>query len=408
MKQPIYILLILCLALSSCGMTDVWKDWENEGTMSEDRLRPSEVKALLCGADAWKMTYEGTTFYFQFTAGGSVTSDADETMFLQEPVESNYYLDYEGERAVLLTVVGNGMLQYLSENSESTWVITEYAASQITAHGQENGLPMILTPATTADLEQAQEAKRQARIAYYMDRAVEELKTDYAKGLFRSTSGELLGFYTLACDDDENWTATVTAMQNRTLAPAREYALTLRSDEEKTSLTFDESITLEGIRVDAFQYGYDDGTLGTSSESVRIGSYTDKRANYVSGWTTHQIDWNYICAAFADIPSVQIEFDDRSPRNIVVCPGSSSEGQWHYVFFELTAEIDADSDLIYLNFTRTDQPFGGYGNDVALVQGIYQPILDFCFADGGVYMYEDADGYVYVIDPVSGNWIRMR
>ena len=408
MKRPIYIILTLCLALSSCGMTDVWKDWENEGTMSEDRLRPSEVKALLCSGDGWKMTYEGTTFYFQFTTGGNVTSDSDETMFLQEPVETNYYLDFQGERAVLLTIVGNGMLQYLSENAESTWVITEYSATQITAHGQEYGLDVTLTPATSADLEQAQEAKRQARIAYYMERAVEELKTTYVKGLFRNASGELLGYYTLTCDDNEQWTATVTAMQNRTLSSAKEYSMTLSSDEEKTSLTFDESITLEGIRIDALQYGYDDGTLGTSAESVRIGSYTDKRNNYISGWVTHQLDWNYICAAFSSIPSVQIELDDRSPRNVVVCPGSSSDGQWHYVFFEISTQMDDTSDLIYLTNTKTDLPFGGYGNDVALVQGIYQPILDLCFSEGGVYMYEDTDGYVYVIDPVSGNWIRMR
>lgn len=376
--------------------------------MSEDRLRPSEVKALLCGADGWQMDYEGTTFYFQFTEGWNVTSDADESMFLQEPVETDYYLDYEGENAVLLTIVGNGMLQYLSGNAESTWVITEYSTTQITAHGQEYGLDVTLTPVTTADLEQAQEAKRQARITYYRERAVEELKTIYTKGLFRNASGELLGYYTLTCDDNENWTATVTAMQNRTLSPAQEYSLTLSSDEEKTSLTFDESITLEGIRVDALQYGYDNGTLGTSAESVRIGSYTDKRDNYISGWSTHQLDWNYICAAFSTIPSVQIELDDRSPRNVVICPGSSSDGQWHYVFFELTTQKNDTSDLIYLTNTRTDLPFGGYGNDVALAQGIYQPILDLCFAEGGVYMYEDTDGYVYIIDPLSGNWIRTR
>ena len=138
MKQPIYIILTLCLALSSCGMTDVWKDWENEGTMSEDRLRPSEVKALLCSGDGWKMTYEGTTFFFQFTEGWNVTSDTDETM-LQSAVETDYYLDYEGEDRVLLTIVGNGMLQYLSENTESTLVITSYSDSEIRATGQENG-----------------------------------------------------------------------------------------------------------------------------------------------------------------------------------------------------------------------------------------------------------------------------
>ena len=52
MKKLIYIMLSLCcLVFYSCGMTEPWKDWEHEGDMSADRLRPSEVKELLCAAD---------------------------------------------------------------------------------------------------------------------------------------------------------------------------------------------------------------------------------------------------------------------------------------------------------------------------------------------------------------------
>lgn len=54
MKKLIYIMLSLCcLVFYSCGMTEPWKDWEHEGDMSADRLRPSEVKELLCAADGW-------------------------------------------------------------------------------------------------------------------------------------------------------------------------------------------------------------------------------------------------------------------------------------------------------------------------------------------------------------------
>ena len=72
MKKLIYIMLSLCcLVFYSCGMTEPWKDWEHEGDMSADRLRPSEVKELLCAADGWKMIYQGVTFYFQFDEEGS-------------------------------------------------------------------------------------------------------------------------------------------------------------------------------------------------------------------------------------------------------------------------------------------------------------------------------------------------
>ncbi len=51
MKKLIYIMLSLCcLVFYSCGMTEPWKDWEHEGDMSADRLRPSEVKrTTVCG-----------------------------------------------------------------------------------------------------------------------------------------------------------------------------------------------------------------------------------------------------------------------------------------------------------------------------------------------------------------------
>ena len=47
---------------------------------------------------------------------------------------------------MLLTLLNGGMLQYLNENSETTFVITGYSDSQITAVGQTHGKEMILTP----------------------------------------------------------------------------------------------------------------------------------------------------------------------------------------------------------------------------------------------------------------------
>ena len=51
MKKLIYIMLSLCcLVFYSCGMTEPWKDWEHEGDMSADRLRPFRGKrTTVCG-----------------------------------------------------------------------------------------------------------------------------------------------------------------------------------------------------------------------------------------------------------------------------------------------------------------------------------------------------------------------
>ena len=100
MKKLIYIMLSLCcLIFYSCGMTEPWKDWEHEGDMSADRLRPLEVKELLCAADGWKMIYQGVTFYFQFDEEGNVASDSDETL-LKNEVGTDYSLDFQGEKVV--------------------------------------------------------------------------------------------------------------------------------------------------------------------------------------------------------------------------------------------------------------------------------------------------------------------
>ena len=80
MKKIRYTLLASCLfALCGCGTTDVWKDWEDQGTMNEEtRLRPSEVKKLLCAADGWKLSYEGVDFYLQFDENGNVITNTNE------------------------------------------------------------------------------------------------------------------------------------------------------------------------------------------------------------------------------------------------------------------------------------------------------------------------------------------
>lgn len=60
------------------------------------------------------MIYQGVTFYFQFDEEGNVASDSDETL-LKNEVGTDYSLDFQGEKAVLLTLLNGGMLQYLNE-----------------------------------------------------------------------------------------------------------------------------------------------------------------------------------------------------------------------------------------------------------------------------------------------------
>lgn len=60
------LMMSFCAVLAGCGMTDPWEEWSDEGQFPEDRMVPSEVKAALCAADGWKMTYNNVNFYYAF------------------------------------------------------------------------------------------------------------------------------------------------------------------------------------------------------------------------------------------------------------------------------------------------------------------------------------------------------
>lgn len=411
MKKLTYIMLSLCcFALYSCGMTEPWKDWENEGNMSEDRLRPSEVKELLCTAGGWKMTYEGVTFYFQFAEGGAVTSDSDESL-LKNAVETEYSLDFQGEKIVLLTLQNGGMLQYLEENQENTYIITGYSDSQITATGQVTGKSLILNSVTSTDMQQAKERKRLAIIAYNKAQSMEILKTKLSNGLIRkSATNQFVAHYAMSCDDNNSWKIKISYLDGKVLKHT-EYPMTINTaDDEKATLGID-GLIVNGITVRALYYKYDTGDLSTDNSTLKVdlNKSSDVLKMYTSSWKTHIVDRNYISDKLSGLLT-QIEFDDRSPRNIIVCPGSTSAGQWHYVGFVINPTANDVTGCVYLANTGINYILGNYGDDAGLVRSIptYAAFLNLCFSDKGIWMYEDSDSYLYVISPVSDEWFRMK
>lgn len=411
MKKLTYIMLSLCcFALYSCGMTEPWKDWENEGNMSEDRLRPSEVKDLLCTAGGWKMAYEGVTFYFQFSEDGAVTSDSDESL-LKNAVGTDYSLDFQGEKVVLLTLQNGGMLQYLEENQENTFVITGYSDSQITATGQVNGKTMILNSVTTADLQQAKERKRLAIIAYNKAQSMELLKTDLSNGVLRNVStNKFVAHYSISCNDGENWMIKISSLDGKVLKHT-EYDMAINTDDDVKATLSINGLTINGMAVNALYYKYDTGDLSTDNSTLKVdlNKSSDMLKTYTSSWKTHIVDRDYISGKLTGLLT-QIEFDDRSPRNIIVCPGSTSAGQWHYVGFVINSTSNDTTGCVYFANTGINYILGSYGDDAGVVRSIpsYSAFLNFCFSENGFWMYEDSDSYIYVISPVSDEWFRMK
>ena len=184
-------------------------------------------------------------------------------------------------------------------------------------------------------------------------------------------------------------------------------------NDENAILSIDGGLTVGGASIAAIYYGYETGAMSTSNAGVAVDSSTSSEMvdMYNNSWKTHVVDRSSICEAFADLNTAQLEFDDRTPRNIVVCPGSSSEGDWSndYVLFNISARADNNTGRIYLTNTGATVLLGsGNENNINAARATFQPFLDFCFSEEGIYMYEDSDSYVYVLSPTSDLWFRMR
>lgn len=399
MKKYTYILLALCLTLSGCGMTDVWKDWENEGKMSDNRLRLSEVKALLCSADGWKMSYEGTDFYLQFDKNGTVTMNTDKTI-LKSEVVTDYHLNYQGEKIVLLTLAGGGALQYLKANQETTLVITSYSDSQIVATGQANEGKMDLASTTNAVMEANKEQKKDAL------RKLEGLE-NMASGALRVNGGDIVAYYSISSDEDNNWTLQTVTIEGGMVVRS-DYPVNVNNDDASRGVLTINGLKIGGYDIGTITYSYDnyqETTIDNENLSIDFSAGSEVANVYNGSWSTRVVDRDNICADMKGMLS-QVEFDDRTPRHIVVCPGSTGEGQWHYVFFIVNATADNTTGRVLLKSPGTELLFGGYGNDVALVQSNFASFLNCCFSEKGVWMWEK-DSYIYVISPTSDHWFRM-
>lgn len=411
MKRLTYIMLSLCcLALYSCGMTEPWRDWENEGDMSKERLRPSEVKKLLCTRDGWKMTYEGVTFYFQFDEEGSVNSDSNEGL-LENAVETEYTLDFQGEKVVLLTLQNGGMMQYLKKNQETKFVITDYSDSKITAEGQAYGKAMVLFPATTAEMQQVKEDKRLAIIAYRKEQALDLFKSELNNGVFRKESSDFMAHYLITCDEGNHWNVKVSAIVDGVVKHTV-YPMTIdTTGDENAELTFSNNVTIDGITINKFYYNYLSGGLRTNDASVvcDIRKASDIVAWYTSGsWKTHIVDRDVIYADFKGIFHAGVEFDDRTPRNLIACPWA---GMGSYIAIKTSLTANDETGRIFIQLGEIYDLFGWNNNpaDSERVQKDYEILLSFCSSGEGLYWtYDDNNKMVYVLSATGEQWFRMK
>lgn len=399
MKKIKYIFPVLCIAsLCSCGTTDVWKDWENQGNMDEtSRLRPSEVKKILCSKDGWKMNYEGVDFYLQFDENGGVITNTNEKI-LRPEIATGYHLDFEGEKVVLLTITGNSSLQYLKSNQESTFRITDYSENSITAKGSDFGISMNLSPVSASDIETVKSTKEAIL------KKVEAIDGFNCGGI-RLADGGIVAYYTLSADNDNKWSVELVTVSDRNVNRT-EYPLTLNIEGEKGVLEAD-GIEIAGYPLVNITYDYGNSSapvIGNEDLVFDSAAASDWADMYLSSWNTHLIDAQGSSAGVSSVPSTQLEMDDRNPRNMVICPNDDNE--WWYVFYEISTYVDGKTNTVHFSNTSVYLPFGGDNSGIAKTQEQFKPLLDVFFGDEGLWVWDDDDAY-YLIQPVSHEWIRV-
>ena len=345
----------------------------------------------------------------QFDEEGNVASDSDETL-LKNEVGTDYSLDFQGEKAVLLTLLNGGMLQYLNENSETTFVITGYSDSQITAVGQTHGKEMILTPVSTAALQQAKERKRLAIIAYNKAQAMDLLKGELNNGVFRRSSSSFLAHYLIICDESNNWKVKISAIDNGVVKHTEYPMIIDTTNDENAVLTLGSNVTVDGISLNKLYYNYLNGEIETDNANVVCDTRkaSDIAAWYANGWKTHIVDQDEIHADFKGIFHSGVEFDDRNPRNLIACPWS---GMGSYIGFAVTMTADNATGRIFISLGEPYDLFGWNNNpaDYNRVQQDYSKFLSFCVSEDGFYWsYDDNDSMVYVLSATGERWFRMK
>lgn len=156
MKTVKTLLMTFCLALAGCGMTDPWEQYEHQGDFT-DRLLPSDTEKALCAADGWKMTYQNTDFYFQFSEDGNVVCNS--SLFENESTVT-YHLDWDDPMEVKVVIAGGGHLSYLSNNEfGETLIVTSVSDNELKCRPESSETEYTMTAVTESELVSAMDNK---------------------------------------------------------------------------------------------------------------------------------------------------------------------------------------------------------------------------------------------------------
>lgn len=413
MKRISTILIAaFCLAVTGCGLSDPWKDWENSGELPADRLLPSELKATLCSAMWWKFDYADETFYWQFTEEGQVESNST---ILRDVVTASYHFGWDNPQSVKLTIPGGGHMGYLASGQEETLVVTSFSDEEIVATTLLTGKTVIFTQATQADVDAmvADKAEEVAKVE-----AVQRIKESGLSSGAVYAGGRFVAHYFLDLSS-EKYTVRFDIIDNNVLS----HTVSDVSVDVNSRVTLAKQVSIAGQNVSAIE-------VNVSAKTASLGGNLTASANSASGdwfvtggYKTYLINpgssrgtgcdtlWKEISDNSGRWH--QIEISDRAGRPLVFCPtGNDSSGGYCGIYYNNLAVSSQEKDIV---------TFGGgwrgawvfLEDDASWFERIYSayPLLHgFLSASDGVIVVQDGDvntkgSKIYLMSPTTDNWI---
>lgn len=414
MKNLTYIIMSLCLiTFSSCGMTDVWKDWESEGAPNPDRLKPSEIKSVLCAADGWKLNYLGHDFYFQFFEDGTVIANSDNS--IEEATSyTTYHFNPQNDKAVELIIDGGGHLSALAQGSEDTYLISGIADNKITTTGASTGVTMNLASVPTTEIEAAMEAKANLLMMLNMK------KKGFMNGVLRDADDAFIAHYAISSSENK---IRFISIENR-VAIHQEADLVI----DGSSFSFS-GISLNGQSITKLVYSNaGEGSVRLEGGyGLKVTSNKDAVSYYVSasyqdyaisasenkGGANEEL-WQEL--AWENM--YRIEFSRREGRPLVVCLKNAYGGYLFYWAGESNGDgassvafTKDEIDRIYVPKYKVEGMYGGSAEALAEGNQKLEKFLSTWFSEDGLYVVQekvDSKDYIYFLSPTTKNWFKIQ
>ena len=410
----------LCVILSGCGLTNPYEKWLTDD-QDPDRLRPSELKAVLCDVGTWMVDYDGTDVYFQFGTDWSLTSDSE---ISQVATNSTYNLMSISAKEISLTLVGAGHFSYIESGAEETYIVKEFSSSSISAVGKSSGKALTFVPGDK-DALAAIAASKEALLVTV------ELCNDFVSAGFKTAvahnaDGDFVCHFSI---NPEPRTMQFDVIVDGELSHT---TVGVEANEDG-SLDFVSSITLDGKEVSGL-VSTSNGVAFKGGDGLKVKSNGDSRIYYLGGdYRTHAINLandrgdavQYVYNEI--IPHDEwgdIELNERATRPLVFCPENDKERYW-YTFFDSFKEEEGPkvsaqyNDIIFMSKSDGYMPFGGWEDDKGEEINNAPEILNtmprfmngYFHKDGLILVHDyDDEGYSYmwIISPTTDFWVRAR